>query len=86
MKCLVLDHTNISDEQWDAAIDQANSEFSHVDHNLCCHNCHHHVVRALNLMNYKGKNNWNQVDLAIMATFKANHIGYQNFLNIVADL
>ena len=24
-------------------------------HNLCCDNCHSHVARALNLMNYDGK-------------------------------
>ena len=77
LKYLRLDNTGITDEQWDTAIDQANEEFSRTSHNLVVNNCHHHVGRALGLMNYKGKSNWSQVDVAVLATFKASHVGYK---------
>ena len=35
-------------------------------HNLCCDNCHSHVARALNIMEYDGSTRWNMVTLAFL--------------------
>ena len=35
-------------------------------HNLCCDNCHSHVARALNSMEYDGSTRWNMVTLALL--------------------
>lgn len=35
----------------------------HQQHNLCCDNCHSHVARALNLMQYNGSHSWNMFKL-----------------------
>ena len=35
-------------------------------HNLCCDNCHSHVARALNIMEYDGTTRWNMVTLAFL--------------------
>lgn len=72
LKYLELEHNNYTNEQWDSAIDAANSVFEPTDHNIVTHNCHHHVAEALNRLQYKGKDNWGQVDIAFMA-LKGTH-------------
>jgi hypothetical protein len=39
-------------EAWDAAVDEANRTYCKRMHNLCCDNCHSHVCRALQTMQY----------------------------------
>ena len=41
-------------EAWDAAVDEANREYCKRMHNICCDNCHSHVCRALETMQYNG--------------------------------
>eukprot|EP00537_Pseudo-nitzschia_pungens_P002846 CAMPEP_0172367686 /NCGR_PEP_ID=MMETSP1060-20121228/23053_1 /TAXON_ID=37318 /ORGANISM="Pseudo-nitzschia pungens, Strain cf. cingulata" /LENGTH=189 /DNA_ID=CAMNT_0013092019 /DNA_START=181 /DNA_END=747 /DNA_ORIENTATION=- len=45
-------------ERWDEAILQADGIYRHRMHNLFCDNCHSHVARALNIMEYKGRHDW----------------------------
>lgn len=65
---------------WDDAIHEASEIYKHRTHNLFCDNCHSHVAKALNLMNYDGKNNWNMVTVAILITFKSKYVGVSGFL------
>ena len=74
LKYVELDHDNYTDEEWDEAINKANTSFEKTQHNLITNNCHHHVAQALNHLNYKGKENWNQVDIAFLA-LKGTHVG-----------
>lgn len=52
-------------------------------------NCHHHVAEALNVLKYKGKINWSQVDIAFLA-LRGTHVSafsywvYIVFLLLVA--
>lgn len=39
-------------EAWDAAVDEANRTYCKRMHNLFCDNCHSHVCRALQTMEY----------------------------------
>lgn len=65
---------------WDEAIFEASEIYKHRTHNLFCDNCHSHVAKALNLMNYNGSNKWNMVKLAILVTFRAKYVGLAGFL------
>eukprot|EP00475_Leptophrys_vorax_P036316 TRINITY_DN6112_c0_g1_i2.p2 TRINITY_DN6112_c0_g1~~TRINITY_DN6112_c0_g1_i2.p2 ORF type:complete len:111 (+),score=29.79 TRINITY_DN6112_c0_g1_i2:324-656(+) len=44
---------------WDQAIERADGDFSKLMHNICCNNCHHHVVRALGYMGH----NYNMITI-----------------------
>ena len=72
LKYLELEHGEYSPEEWDEALARANKTFEETDHNLVTNNCHHHVAEVLNELNYKGMNNWGQVDIALMV-LKATH-------------
>ncbi len=37
-------------------------------------NCHSHVATALNRMKYKGKTNWNMVDVWLMTVLKSKYV------------
>ena len=54
---------------WDAAVEQGCDIYSHRMHNICCDNCHSHVVQCLNLMAYDGKKSYNMVQLAVWFFF-----------------
>ena len=43
---------------YDAAIQEADRVYAKRMHNICCDNCHSHVARALNIMNYQGRHNF----------------------------
>ena len=45
---------------------EASDIYSERMHNLCCDNCHSHVARALNIMEYDGSTRWNMVTLAVL--------------------
>ena len=45
-----------------------------LQHNLLCDNCHSHVALALNTMRYKGRTDWNMVNLATETFFKGKFI------------
>ena len=74
LKYTVLEHSQYTAEQWDQAIKRANKTFEQTNHNIISNNCHHHVAEVLNELNYKGKSDWGQVDIAFMV-LKATHTG-----------
>jgi len=59
---------------WDAAVTEASEIYSHRIHNLFCDNCHSHVARALNIMNYDGSTSWNMVSLCFWMLVKGRHV------------
>ena len=60
------------DMDWDAAVEQGCDIYSHRMHNICCDNCHSHVVQCLNLMAHDGKKSYNMVQLAAWFFFNGN--------------
>mmetsp|Transcript_19681 Transcript_19681/g.16826 ORF Transcript_19681/g.16826 Transcript_19681/m.16826 type:complete len:194 (+) Transcript_19681:84-665(+) len=59
---------------WDRALNKADENYRKQMHNLFCNNCHSHVAHALNLMHYKGRNNWNMVDIWLMTVFNSKYV------------
>ena len=53
-------------EAWDAAVDEANRTYCKRMHNLFCDNCHSHVCRALQTMEYS-------VGVLVVASFPLSH-------------
>merc|ERR1712238_54979 len=53
-------------ERWDEAIQEANGIYQQRMHNICCDNCHSHVAKALNIMEYKGRHDWDMIKLCFL--------------------
>jgi len=62
-KYVVLDNDGIDPDEWDRCVDKADRRFKNENHNLFTNNCHSHVAEVLNQLKYKGKSNWNMVDV-----------------------
>jgi transmembrane protein 222 len=45
-------------EKWDNGVAAADNAFKCQNHNLISNNCHHHVARCLNEMQYLGRNDY----------------------------
>lgn len=48
---------------WDSAVERSSAAYEHMMHNLICNNCHSHVAKALNELEYKNFKHWNTLTL-----------------------
>ena len=78
-KYLQLD-LNVSEEQYNEAIEHANEKFSHLTHNLIVQNCHDHVCEVLNEIGYMNKRNWNTFSLIILLMMKSKYTSWIDFI------
>lgn len=46
---------------FDAGVESAKRVYDHRMHNIFCDNCHSHVARTLNDMQYDGRTDWNML-------------------------
>ena len=69
---------NVSAEQWNEAIKNANGVYSTRMHNIFCDNCHSHVALALNQMKISafGIQKWDMVKLAFLMFFRARFLSW----------
>lgn len=65
---------------WDRAVFQASEEYKGRNHNLLFDNCHSHVARALNLMQYKNSTGWNMVVLGFFMLLHGRYVSIWGFL------
>ena len=49
-------------------------------HNLFCDNCHSHVARAMNLMNYNGSTSWNMFKLWFYMLIYGKYVSFGSVL------
>merc|ERR1719412_1046446 len=61
---------------YDRAVGEASDIYSGRMHNLCCDNCHSHVARALNIMEYDGSTRWNMVSLALLMLVHGKYVSF----------
>ena len=61
-------------QQWDESIIEADGIYRQRMHNICCDNCHSHVARALNIMEYQGRHDWDMVKLCFWVFFKGSFV------------
>ena len=72
-KYVVLDLDGVSEEAYDEAIAKADKIYKKRMHNICCDNCHSHVAKVLNILEYKGKTNYTMVDVWWMCLVRSRY-------------
>lgn len=65
---------------FDRGITEASEIYKTRMHNLCCDNCHSHVAKALNLMEYKNHKCWNMVSLAFLMIIFSKYVNFCGFI------
>ena len=73
---------NLSDQEkynWDRAIEKGDNKYNMEEHNIFINNCHSHVAYVLNQLNYKGKNNYNMVNIWWMLITKGKYVSFCGF-------
>ena len=66
--------------EYDKAIEKGDLKYNHEMHNLFWNNCHSHVAYILNLIKYKGKDNYTMVDIWWMLILKGKYISLLAFI------
>ena len=59
---------------WNQCVARGSKDYSKRMHNLFCDNCHSHVARCLNYMQYDGADNWNMVILCFWVFFRGTFV------------
>ena len=49
-------------------------------HNICCDNCHSHVARVLNILEYQGRTNYTMIDIWWMCLVKSKYVSVMHIL------
>ena len=76
-KYIVLE--GIDRERWDQDLVKADKVYRGRMHNLFCDNCHSHVAQVLNNYQYKGKTNWNMVDVWWLCCTQSKFVSWGHF-------
>ena len=75
-----LELTNKEEYEFDNAIKKGDIQFNSLRHNIFWNNCHNHVAYVLNQLNYKGKSNYNIVDIWWLLILKGKYISFWAFI------
>lgn len=65
---------------WDTAVAEASEIYKQRMHIIFYDNCHSHVAKALNLMNYDGCTGWNMVKLAFCMLLYSKYVSFAGIL------
>ena len=73
-KYVTLELDGITPEQYDKAIAEADKIYNKRMHNIFCDNCHSHVARVLNILEYKGRKNYTMIDIWWMCLVNSKYV------------
>ena len=73
-KYVILQLDDVTPEQYDQAIKEADKIYCKRMHNICCDNCHSHVARVLNILEYKGRKNYTMIDIWWMCIVNSKYV------------
>ena len=79
-KYVTLDLEGVTEQEYDEAIKKADRVYERRMHNICCDNCHSHVARVLNNLNYKGRSNYTMIDVWWMCTTRSKFISWTHVI------
>ena len=79
-KYLKLDLNDKERYEYDKAILKGHNKFIFEKHNLFWNNCHNHVAYILNQLNYKGRNDYNMIDVWWILIKKGKYISFWSFI------
>ena len=65
--------------EWDKCINKGMGNYQKQDYNFFCNNCHSYCAHVLNIMKYKGKCNYNMVNIWWMISMKSRYISWGGF-------
>ena len=60
--------------RYNASLEKADRTYRNRIHNLFCDNCHSHVAQVLNNFKYRGRDNWNMVDVWWMCIAQSRYV------------
>lgn len=77
-----ISQCNVTPEQWDTAIHEANELYRGRMHNIFCDNCHSHVAYALNQMPVSacGIYKWDMIKIAVLMFFRGSFLSWSAIL------
>lgn len=79
-KYITLTHLeDVTPSQFDRALKQADVTYRKRMHNIFCDNCHSHVARVLNNLNYKGRANYTMIDVWWMCCTSSSYVSWCHF-------
>ena len=79
-KYVVLDLEGVTQQDYDSAIMKADNVYKKRMHNICCDNCHSHVARVLNILEYQGRTNYTMIDIWWMCLVKSKYVSVMHIL------
>ena len=79
-KYVQLDLNDKEKHEYDKAIEKGDLKYRTLVHNLFTNNCHSHVAYVLNQMKYKGKSNYNMVDVWWILIKSGKYISFWSFI------
>ena len=79
-KYLQLDLNDKEKYEYDKAIEKGDLKYRTFIHNLFTNNCHSHVAYVLNQLKYKGKSNYNMVDICWILIKEGKYINFWAFI------
>ena len=67
-------------KQYNEQLVKADKTYRGRMHNLFCDNCHSHVARVLNNINYQGKSNWNMVSVWWLVMTQGKYVSWAHVI------
>ena len=79
-KFVILELTQKEFNEYDKALEAAINKYSKMDYNFFTNNCHSFVAEFLNKLNYKGRSNYNMVDVWWILCTKSKYLSWGSFI------
>ena len=79
-KCAILQLTQKQFYEYDRALELGRKSYNKMDYNFFTNNCHSFIANVLNNLKYKGRDNYNMVDVWWMFFTKSKYLTWIDFL------
>eukprot|EP00026_Physarum_polycephalum_P017682 Phypoly_transcript_18988.p1 GENE.Phypoly_transcript_18988~~Phypoly_transcript_18988.p1 ORF type:complete len:180 (+),score=13.52 Phypoly_transcript_18988:160-699(+) len=67
-------------DAWDKAVESSSQCYESMTHNLICNNCHAHVAKALNQLEFRGITHWNTFLLILFMMIHSKYVSWGRLL------
>ena len=79
-KFAILQLTQKEFSEYDKAVEYGRKAYNKLDYNFFTNNCHSFIAKVLNKLNYKGRNNYNMVDVWWILSTKSKYLSWKDLL------
>jgi hypothetical protein len=70
----------IDKNEWDKAVKKGTNNYFRQNYSFCFNNCHSYCAKVLNYMKYKGKNNWNMINIWWIINTKSKYVSWKKLV------